>query len=100
MDIQRNPFIFVGYPKDVKGYILLHPNTHKLIIIESVLFDEHPPQHLGYSYDFPYFELTSLSNDSALEEKHDEVLPTLPNWGKKELGPLLKGLLEYLWPIL
>ena len=32
--------IFVGYSEDVKGYILLQPHSHDIIIIRDVKFDE------------------------------------------------------------
>ena len=32
--------IFVGYSKDVKGYILLQPHSHDIIIRRDVKFDE------------------------------------------------------------
>ena len=34
--------IFVGYSKDVKGYILLQPHSHDIIIRRDVKFDENP----------------------------------------------------------
>jgi hypothetical protein len=83
MNIQSKPCIFVGYLEDVKGYRLIHLDTHELIINRSVLFDEHPPRHLASSYHVPYFESTSPTNVSYLKEQHDEVLPPLPNWGQR-----------------
>ena len=32
--------IFVGYSEDEKGYRLLHPHSHDIIIIRDVKFDE------------------------------------------------------------
>ena len=32
--------IFVGYSEDVKGYRILHPHSHDIIIIRDVKFDE------------------------------------------------------------
>jgi len=82
MEIQGKTCIFVGYPKDVKGYRLLDSGTHELIINMSVIFDEHSPQNIGSLYDSPSFELISPANDCAPEEQCNEVLPSLPNWGQ------------------
>jgi hypothetical protein len=42
LDPQSTPFIFVGYPDDVKGYILIDPSTYRIIIEHSVQFEESP----------------------------------------------------------
>jgi hypothetical protein len=82
MDIQSKNWIYVGYPESAKGYRLLDLDTRDLIINRSVKFHEHPLHHLRYSYDFPYFNFTSPSNDCSLEEQCDEFILPLPNWHK------------------
>jgi hypothetical protein len=42
LDPQSTPCIFFGYLDDVKGYILIHPSTYRLIIECSVQFDDIP----------------------------------------------------------
>jgi hypothetical protein len=42
LDPQSTPCIFVGYPDDVKGYMLIHPSTYRLIIEHNVKFEESP----------------------------------------------------------
>jgi hypothetical protein len=42
LDPQSTPCIFVGYPDDVKGYILIYPSTDRLIIERTFQFEESP----------------------------------------------------------
>jgi hypothetical protein len=42
LDPQSTPCIFVGYPDDVKGYMLIDPSTDWLIIEHNVQFEESP----------------------------------------------------------
>lgn len=73
-----------------------------LMLTHECLIDEQSPQHLGSSYHFPSFELTSPANDCYVEEQCNEVLLWFYHFligFKEELGPLFKGL-NYLWPVL
>lgn len=101
-DIQNKPCIFVGYPEDVKGYRLLHPDTYELIISRSVRFDEHTPPHLASSNDAPCFDLDSRANYNDFEEQCDAVtvLPPLPDWGQRRTRSCFKGFPEHLRPSL
>ena len=40
MQPKSGKFIFVGYLEDVKGYRLLHPHSHDIIIRRDVKLDE------------------------------------------------------------
>jgi hypothetical protein len=42
LDPHSTPFIFVGFPDDVKGYRLIDPSTDLLIIEHTVQFEESP----------------------------------------------------------
>jgi hypothetical protein len=42
LDLENTPCIFVGYPDDVKGYILIDPSIDRLIIECTVQFEESP----------------------------------------------------------
>ena len=79
--MQSKPCIFVGYPKDVKGYKLLDSDTHELLISRSVRFDERPSQHLVSSYDDPSFELTAPAHENDLEEQSASTHLPLLDWG-------------------
>ena len=85
MDMLSKPCIFVGCPKDVKGYRLLHFDTHELLISMSVRFDERPPQHLVSSYGDASFELTAPTHENDLEEQSASTHLPLLDWGQRRI---------------
>lgn len=59
-------------------------------LILSVGFDEHSRQHLGSSYNFSSFELTSPANNCSLEAQCVEFFYQFLIGVNEKLGPFFK----------
>jgi hypothetical protein len=66
LDPQSTPFIFVGYPDDVKGYKLIDPSTDLLIIEQTIQFEESP------LHAFPLQYVDNLVLTSVIDIKDDD----------------------------
>jgi hypothetical protein len=79
LDPENSTCIFVVYPDGVKGYMLIYPSTDKLIIEQSVQFEEmHAPLEthaktsiLAPAPDIIYDESTHSNHGSDLSSEFD-----------------------------
>ena len=68
LDSKTRKLVFVGYSEQHKGYRLLHPTTHKLVIARHVIFDERG--QLSRRFRDAYRQLDDPHHDSRSQPDH------------------------------
>jgi len=63
-DPRTSKYVFIGFKKGTKGYILLNIQSREIFVSRDVVFYEHV---------FPYQEVEDTSNETDSPDIHDQI---------------------------